>query len=107
MNTFAGRFVIRFWKEILLVTIFLTIFFGYHAAKITIDTDLTTLLPKDDEYSQRYQELISGDSLGDSVVLVFEVDGNREGIYAFADAIKSRLEKKVDIVKYFKNMNSI
>jgi len=107
MNTFAGRFVVRFWKEILLVMIFLTIFFGYHAAKITIDTDLTTLLPKDDEYSQKYQELISGDSLGDSVVLVFEVDGNRDRIYAFADKIKGRLEKKVDIVKYFKNMNSI
>src|SRR6056297_722206 len=106
METIA-RFVQRFWKEIILVSILITAFFGYYASNITINTDLTTLLPEDDEYAQQYKELFSGDVIGDSVVIVFDFDGDRGKALEFVGQLKKRLEKKVDIVKYFQNVDSM
>lgn len=107
MMEFVGRFVQRFWKEIILVSILITAFFGYYASTITINTDLTTLLPEDDEYAQQYKELFSGDVIGDSVVIVFDYDGNREKALEFVGLLKERLDKKVDIVKFFQNVDSM
>ncbi len=104
---FIGRFVQRFWKEIILVSILVTVFFGYHALNIKINTDLTTLLPKDDEYAQQYQELFSGDAIGDSVAVVVDFDGDRERAFEFVRIIKTKLEKKVDLVKYFQNVDAM
>ncbi|MFP4461006.1 MAG: MMPL family transporter, partial [Thermotogota bacterium] len=107
MMVIVGRFVQRFWKEIILVSILITAFFGYYASTISINTDLTTLLPKDDEYAQQYKELFSGDVIGDSVVIVFEYDGDRDTALQFVGQLKKRLEKKVDIVKFFQNIDSM
>ena len=101
-----GKLVQKFWKEILIVSIFLTIFLGYQGSKITINTDLTTLLPKDDEYSQQYQEIFSGEAVGDTVTIVVDFDGDHEKALAFSSELKTQLERKVDIVKYFKNLSS-
>src|SRR6056297_1885168 len=107
MMEFVGRFVQRFWKEIILVSILITAFFGYYASTITINTDLTTLLPEDDEYAQQYKELFSGDVIGDSLVIVFDFDGDRDKALDFVGLLKERLEKKVDIVKFFQNVDSM
>ena len=107
MMEFVGRFVQRFWKEIILVSVLITAFFGYYASTITINTDLTTLLPEDDEYAQQYKELFSGDVIGDSVVIVFDFDGNRDQALEFIRQLKKRLEKKVDIIKFFQNVDSM
>ncbi len=102
-----GRIVQRFWKEIILISILITVFFGYHATKITINTDLTTLLPEDDEYSQQYKELFSGDVVGDSLVVVFDYDGDRSKALEFVGRLKQTLERRVDIVKFFQNIDSM
>ena len=107
MMAFIGRFVQRFWKEIILISILITVFFGYHASKITINTDLTTLLPEDDEYAQQYKELFSGDVVGDSVVVVFDYDGDREKALEFVEQLRQTLEQKVDIIKYFQKVDSM
>lgn len=101
---FIGKLVQRFWKEILIVSIFLTIFLGYQGSKITLNTDLMTLLPEDDAYAQQYKKQIS--SVGDTVVIVVDYDGNDEKALEFSNELKFVLEKKVDIVKFFKNLSS-
>lgn len=103
---FIGKLVQRFWKEILIVSIFLTVFLAYQGSKISLNTDLMTLLPSDDEYSQQYQELFSGEAVSDTVVVVVDFDGNQNKALEFATELKSILCKKVDMVKYFKNLSS-
>ncbi|GEM_PF-398053 len=102
-----GTFSTRFWKEILLITVLVSILMGYLATNTRIETDLTVLLPEDDPYSQKYKELFSSDSIGDSLVIVVKTGGDRKEAYACAQEIKTELEQMVDIVHFFRKTDAV
>ena len=58
-----SKFVYRFWKEILLVGVLVSILMTYLSLHMSIKTDLLVLLPHNDPYSQRYKELFTGETV--------------------------------------------
>lgn len=74
---------------------------------ITISSDLTSLLPENDEYSKIYRELFSGENVDDSLALVIKINGDRESGYAVAETLKNEMDKLVDIVKYVRKTDNV
>jgi len=102
-----SKFVYRFWKEILLVGVLVSILMTYLSLQMSIKTDLLVLLPHNDPYSQRYQEIFTGEAVGETLMIVVEINGRTEEAMEAAERIKTELEKMTGIVKNFRKTDTI
>jgi len=90
-----------------LVSILVSVFMGYLAMDISISTDLTSLLPENDEYSRIYKNLFTGENLDESLAIVVKINGDVDAGYECASKIKAELDKLVDIVKYTRKTDNV
>jgi len=102
-----SKFVYRFWKEILLVGVLVSILMTYLSLQMSIKTDLLVLLPHNDPYSQRYKELFTGETVSETMMIVVEIDGKTFEAMEAAAQIKNELEKLTGIVKSFRKLDTI
>ncbi len=107
MFNLLSKFIYRFWKEILLVGVLVSILMTYLSLQMSIKTDLLILLPHNDPYSQRYQEIFTGEAVGETLMIVIEIDGRTDEAMKAAEHIKSELEKMVGIIKSFRKTDTI
>ncbi|HOM55448.1 MAG TPA: hypothetical protein PKW46_07850, partial [Thermotogota bacterium] len=102
-----SKFVYRFWKEILLVGVLVSILMTYLSLQMSIKTDLLVLLPHNDPYSQRYKELFTGETVSETLMIVVDIDGRTFEAMEAAAQIKNELEKLTGIVKSFRKLDTI
>jgi len=71
MNRFSAL-VVKYRKIIIIITIILTLFFGYFASKIKINSDTTTYLPKTDTIVRMFNHI--GEEFGSNSLAIVVLD---------------------------------
>lgn len=93
-----GRWVVKNYKKIILITLLITAYSIYESSKLEIKMDITDLLPKNDQIVVDYNYALDNyDSLDTTIV---GVKGKREDIIKFMEEVAPTVKD----IKYVKNV---